>query len=402
MKRIIITALMMLSAGAINSIQAQKSRQYDDDIYGGKPSEQKQEAPARTNTDGNVQDDERTYSSSGNNASSGGSMDSRDNSRQYNSDEYYDSDDDYYYSSRISRFNYPFYNRPYWSSFYNPYWYDPYWVDPYWGYSPWTRPGLSISFGYGPYWSSYWGWSSWYGNPYFGSYYAYPSYGYGGYYSGYWNGYYAGMYNGGYGDAYGARRQNITYGPRYSLRPNSTRAVGTSGAGYNGFRTSPTRNTMSSPEAGTVRSEGFRRVPETVIDPSRDERGRDAAIRNNPDNVSPRTDDRPVRNGWNESNINRGNEANPQQAPRRDRGSWYSGGRTESPATPRSSETPRVQENRGYQQSQPRSEQRYESTPSRGADRGSFGGGGGGRSFGGGNNGGGGGGSFGGGGGRRR
>jgi hypothetical protein len=399
MKRIIITTLLLLAAGSMSPISAQKSRQYDDDIYGGKSSKTKQEEPQREETDSRQQNDDRTYSSS-----SGSSADSREDSRYY-SDEYYDSDDDYYYSSRINRFNYPFYNRPYWSSFYNPYWYDPYWVDPYWGWSAWSRPGVTISIGYGgPYWSSYWGWSSWYGSPYFGSYWGYPSYGfgYGGYYSGYWNGYYAGLY-GGHNEGYYNRGPGVTYGPRYSLRPNSVRnSSGIQTGGYNGFRTLPARNESANASA-PIRNEGLRSMDNER--PSR-EVIFDRPVRSNPSAGSaPRTDDRParteerpVRNGWSEVPANRNSDATPQrEAQRTEPRPWFNRG--DAPAR---TETPRAQEQHNVPQQ--RYEQPRNEAPSRSYDRGGGfdrgGSSGGGRSFGGGNNGGSGGGSFG--GGRRR
>lgn len=398
MKRIFITAMMLLAVG---SVTAQKSRQYDDDIYGGKPS--KQEEPA-TRSESRSADNDQTYSSSG---SANRDADYNSSTRQYSSDEYYDSDDnDYYYSSRINRFNRPFYNRPYWSTFYNPYWYDPFWVDPYWGWSPWTSgPGISISIGSGPYWSSYWGWSSWYGNPYFGSYYGYPSYGYGGYYSGYWNGYYAGLYNGN-DNYYRSNPRNITYGPRYNLRPVSASAAGFSRNGYNGFREAPNRsiggnmNTETTP----VRNGGFRPTQNGAA-AGRDDRSQSTATTPRTIEFGPgRTDDRPVRNGWNEVTTDRNNVNTQQQAPRENNSNgsgWF--GRNRGDAPVRSSETPRVQEQRNFQET-PRAQQQYntESAPVRssGFDRGGGGGSFGGSRGGGGN--GGGGGSFGGGGGRRR
>src|SRR6202012_2244759 len=117
-----------------------------------------------------------------------------DNYQSYNnSDDYVDYDDDSY-SSRINRFDNSFYNMGYYSAFYNPFWYDPYWVDPYWGYNPWFGGG--IAFGYGPYWSSGWGWNAWCGYPGFYSCWNYPFYAggwYGHFYGGYWNRYYGGL-----------------------------------------------------------------------------------------------------------------------------------------------------------------------------------------------------------------
>ncbi len=400
MKRLLITTLMLLSISGLTPAGAQKSRQYDDDVYGSKPSSaQDKDAPSQSDAN-NSRSDEQTYSSSGSQQRSDG----RNTSGQY-SDEYYDSDDDYYYSSRINRFNYPFYNRPYWSSFYNPFWYDPYWVDPYWGWSPWARSGFSISIGVGgPYWSSYWGYNSWYGYPGFGSYYGYPaySYGYGGYYSGYWNGYYAGVYGGDgyYGRHYG---KTITYGPRYTLRPNAASGVGLSNNGYNGFRRAPVSAGAANAENPAIRNNGFRsEQPGGSVSPSgiREERIRETrgnVFNNNEVRANDNravTEERPMRNGWreDESRVRNNDAAAPGQeaAPRRERSPWFGGGRRQEENTV----TPAPQrEQRSF--TQPRFEQRSEPAPTR-----SFGGGrteggfGGGRSSGGG--------SFGGGGGGRR
>jgi uncharacterized membrane protein YgcG len=393
MKRFIFTSLTLLAMSSLSPAHAQKSRQYDDDIYGGKASSQtySEDEPGQRSGE-RYRENERTYPSS--ETSSGNTYNEQDNA-QYR-DEYYNSDDDYYYSSNINRFYHPFYDRPYWSSFYNPYWYDPYWVDPYWGWSPWTRPGISISFGYGPYWSSYWGWSSWYGCPYFGSYWGYPAYGYGGYYSGYWNGYYSGLYNG-YGDAGYHYRPTVTYGPRYTLRPASVRNTnGITTGGYNGFRMAPANNTT---DRSGIRGEGVRPTANQEVAPIRENRNLNANTRSNAaTEIAPRNDERPVRNGWREESIKTNEDARTSREPAQTNQRQPSdrNPRTESAPPTRSYEAPRVQEQRSF--SQPRNE-----APARSFDRGGGGGFGGGRSFGGGGGGGGrsGGGGFGGGGHRR-
>ncbi|HXS37419.1 MAG TPA: hypothetical protein VN721_12015, partial [Flavipsychrobacter sp.] len=142
---------------------------------------------------------------------------SNNNNSNNNSDEYVDYNDDNSYSTRIRRFDDPFYNQGYYSSFYNPYWYSPNYVDPYMGWNPWYGPSFGVGIGIGgPYWSSYWGWNTWWGYPGFGSCWGYPLYAspwYGGFYGGFWNGYYAGIYNG-YG---GYTGRSVSYGPRYTL-----------------------------------------------------------------------------------------------------------------------------------------------------------------------------------------
>lgn len=153
------------------------------------------------------------------------------------------------YAAQIRRFNYPFYNVGYYSPYYNPYSYDPFWVDPFWGWSPWASPGISISFGFGrPYWSSAWGWNSWWGYPNFYSAWSYPCYGswFGNYYSGYWNGYYAGLNGGGWAVA----PRSIVYGPRNASNAASTvgvRQLATAGrsGGYGSQATSGGRGIIS-------------------------------------------------------------------------------------------------------------------------------------------------------------
>lgn len=246
MKRILLTGLLLMGIGQIAAFAQ------NDDIYFNSSDleKQKQEDRERAQKEARQRAEDSTYySQSGNyndqynNNDQGGDYQSYN--RSYDNDGYIDySNDDYYYSSNINRFNYPFYNMGYYSSFYNPYSYNPYWYDPYWGWSPWYRPGFSISFGYGPYWNSYWGWYTWYGYPSYYSYYNYPCYGsfYGDpYYSGYWNGYYAGLYNNSY-------HKPITYGPR-----NSTNYA------YNtNIRTTDLRRPLNTTTGGLRESNGNR------------------------------------------------------------------------------------------------------------------------------------------------
>ncbi len=219
MKRLLTIGLIALATAGADVASAQSKRVYDDDIYyNSKQAAEEQAAAARERRKAQDQQTQASYTPQQNQAPSYTS-DNSAASGNYDPD-YIDYDDDFSYATQFSRFNTPFYNRPYWSSFYNPYWYNPYWVDPYWGWCPWMSPGIGISFGAGPYWSSYWGWNTWYGYGGFNSYF-YPGYAwgggwggfYGGYYGGYWNSYYAGLYNN-----YGYR--NISYGPRYSMNAN--------------------------------------------------------------------------------------------------------------------------------------------------------------------------------------
>ena len=412
MKRLLITGLVLLNMMGASASFAQSKRTYDDDIYYNSkaakeepPAEEEQ--PAKKRASQQREDENDTYSSSGNN------YDSRSNSsnKSYDDeDDYVNYDDDYYYSTQINRFNNPFYNRPYWSSFYNPYWYDPFWVDPYWGWSPWARPGFSVSFGGGPYWSSYWGWQSWYGCGGFNSYYGNPGYGmYGGYYSGYWNGYYAGLYNNyGYGNG---RYRTVTYGPRYSLNARTNSRA--HNVGSHGFRREANPGTMqTAPASGlsTPRMNGMRTADGTI---DRSGRGRGTAIESAGSgrdirNAGVESIDRPRENGgtnepgiirdnvrsfdndrapiaesprssrWNSGDV-RNNEqmSAPSAQPRRERGSLF-GGRSEAPV--RSNDQPRM-EQRSF--SQPRMEQRSAPAPRMEApSRSSMGSGGGSRSMG--------------------
>lgn len=280
----------------------------------------------------------------------------KDGGGYYRGDEYVDYDNDYYYATNINRFNRPFYNLSFYSGFYNPYWYDPFWVDPYWGWSPWVRPGISISFG-APYWTSFGGWYNWYGYPGFYSCWSYPYYaggwggwgggGYGGwygynagYYSGYWNGYYAGLYNNYYGSGY----RTATYGPRYTLNTaqNSNIRSVVSNRNVRGFRSNAI-NVAENPRLlqsqQNIRSNGAR---SGVVENSRVQPGvrnsdirsnengnngvRNSDVRNNDirQNNAVQSPDRNIRNSEIRQQPGRfevqpGREATPQAAPRNDR-----------------------------------------------------------------------------------
>lgn len=410
MKRFLITGLLLAGIGAMPSFA--QNRSYQDDIYYNSSdakknaANDKQRDEDQRNSDRQRSDnDNNTYSGSGDNYSSNG--DYQNYGRSYGSDDYVDYDDDYYYSTNINRFYRPFYNMGYYSGFYNPYWYDPYWTDPYWGWSPWARPGISVSVGWGgPYWSSYWGWYNWYGYSGWGSYWSYPYYGGGwgyggwcgyggGYYNGYWNGYYAGLYNYGYGRP-GYR--NITYGPRYAMNSTHTNVI------RNGFNV-PDGRRMLGPQqtiGGVSGSPDGRRMIST--NNPRNNRTPDAGMDGRADrNTFQRTPDR--------SAINAGeNNSQPGRDYNNGRGNWQQnnndaaqnhryfepapGNRevsgTRQPDRSNEQQQPRFEQPRQQQQSQPRYEQPRMETPrmseqrSGGFERSSGGGFGGGHSSGGG------------------
>ena len=396
MKRLLTSGFVLLTLAGTSF--AQSKRAYVDDIYYDSKAvkeevvEQEEEAPQPAReTQPTASDDAYSYSEDGDNA------DNRARTRSYEDEDYASIDDDYYYSTQINRFNYPFYNRPYWSSFYNPNWYDPFWVDPYWGWSPWTRPGLSMSIGMGPYWTSYWGWQSWYGFGGFSSYYGGPMYGFGGgYYTGFWNGYYAGLY--GSPGLYGGRSRSISYGPRYSLNAprnahiNSTRnSFRRDGNNLNTQRAlpvgmAPRNNTqrIGNPDNSRGGSAGLETGSRRDINGSRIESiDRSAPIRSSD---APMRGDRNFgsneaspRSRWNSDGAIRQDQGSaPVAAPRRERGGFF-GGRSES-APSRNMTQPRM-EQRSFPQ--PRMEQRSAPAPRMEAPSRSFGNGGGSRSFGG-------------------
>lgn len=271
MKRFILTGLLLLGVMHTSSF-AQSTRSYEDDIYSTgedarKAKERTEEADRNRQRYQTEEAYDNTYNSSGSDNGSNGNYDNY--ARSYDNDGYIDYDDDYYYSTQINRFNRPFYNMGYWSSFYNPYWYDPFWADPYGvGWNYWSRPGFSVSIGWGwgqPYWSSYWGWYNWYGYTGFNSFWYYPFYGGGwggGYWAGYNNGYYNGYWNGYYSGLYGGRPyRSVTYGPRASV--NSGGSYGF--RGENGLRQqAPVPGSSSNPygpRAGVRRENGNAPAP---------------------------------------------------------------------------------------------------------------------------------------------
>jgi hypothetical protein len=232
MKRFLTIGLIALATAGADQASAQSKRVYDDDIYyNSKQKAADEESAARDRRKASQnQQSQASYTPQQSAAPSYSSNVNNNGTQSYASgdydQDYVDYDDDFSYATQFNRYNNSFYNRPYWSSFNNPNWYNPYWSDPYWGWSPWMSPGIGISFGAGPYWSSYWGWNTWYGYGGFNSYY-YPGYAwgggfggmYGGYYGGYWNGYYAGLYN------YGGGYRNVSYGPRFSMNANRNNLI---------------------------------------------------------------------------------------------------------------------------------------------------------------------------------
>lgn len=347
MKRPIIFSLILwlLAAGA-NPAGAQV---YDDIYY----------TPADAQQDAVQQAKEHTRDSIRYAQQRGNAQEDQNSGGYYRGDEYVDYDNDYYYATNISRFNRPFYNMGFYSTFYNPFWYDPYWVDPYWGWSPWIRPGISISFG-SPYWTSYGGWYSWYGYPGFYSSWSYPYYaggwGYGGYgynagyYNGYWNGYYAGLYGSGGG------YRTTSYGPRYTLNTAQNSMIRTNANNIRGFRSNAIR-AAENPRA--VNAQGVRN--NTSVRPgvsenprvqpnSRQNEIRSSEMRNNEIRQTP---DRNLRN--NEENIRNNDIRNNEirRAPDRPQPGRFEtqpapGRRIEStprvmPQPQRNTETPRYQ-----------------------------------------------------------
>lgn len=165
-----------------------------------------------------------------------------DGSSGYSDDSYDDYDDyDYYYSSRIRRFNRPFYGFGYFDDCYvSSFNYDPFWTgttiyvgfDSYRDYRRWRRfnnynywnnwgPTYSWGWGYNPWgwntWNSWgnpyspWGWNAYspcapYGNIYINNIYYGNNWGWNG---GGWNGHHDGGY-------YNEYTNNVHYGPRRS------------------------------------------------------------------------------------------------------------------------------------------------------------------------------------------
>lgn len=230
MKQLFLTGLLVGSA--LFSAQAQSG--YDDDIYSDRPAAPKPQASSGYDNSGNYSNNSGNYNNNndgyGNNGGSYNSGSGSYNSGNYADDyDYIDYADDYSYATRFRRFDAPFYNVGYWSGFWSPFNYDPFWGSPwYGGYSNggWGRPGVYVSINMGgPYWSSGWGYNTWYGYGGFSSYWGYPHYGgwghggggYGyGYRNGYWDGYYAGLYGAGYGYTPYAYR-TVNYAPRTAI-----------------------------------------------------------------------------------------------------------------------------------------------------------------------------------------
>lgn len=239
MKRLLLTGMMLVAFGQLTA-DAQSKKKIKDDIYY-TADDAKKEAE-ETEKDRKAYDEYRRKQEAENaaNSNSDYTVDYGDNNG--NQDEYIDyDDDDYSYSNRFNRFNSPYYGGSYWA--YDPFFYDPWMMGGggYWGrgwgmgMGPGWGMGMGVGMG-GPYWSSYWGWNSWYGYPGFYNAWGSPFYGWGGWgygAGGYYHGFYDGFYAGGYGAGVGGR--NVTYGPRTSLNryPGSMRSNATRGGGGN-------------------------------------------------------------------------------------------------------------------------------------------------------------------------
>jgi hypothetical protein len=371
MKRLLLTGLLLLGMGQMVSFAQ------TDDIYFNSSDIEKQKQEDKINAEQQARQraqGEDNYSSSGNANSGEGNYQSY--GKSYDNDGYIDYDNDNYYSTRIRRFNYPFYNMGYYSAFYNPYWYDPYWYDPYWGWSAWNRPGFNVSFGYGPYWNSYWSWYTWYGYPAYYSSWNYPYYAnpYGSYYTGYWNGYYAGMY-GNYGT------KSVSYGPR-----NSTNFAYHSGGRNGGLRTQTINpnGAVSSPSSG-LRSTGVRNNTGVVSEQpgrmntvSTNDRGTrtgssqasenaEREIRYNSsgrNSVSPvpadRTVDRPVRGQFSRDDNEAPRYSNDREPVRQERPVYQERQRVERPVYQAPRQEQRQEPVREQRYEQPRFEQRQQ------------------------------------------
>ncbi len=215
-------------------------------------------------------------------------------------EESYSDYDDNSYASRMRKFYNPIYAMGYWGSVYTPFYYDPFYSNPYYSWGSWYQPGFSISFGYGPYWSSCWANSWWMGyGGFLGTYSPFYSpwnnyYGYG-----FWDGYYAGLYNG-YGNYY--------YNPYYSSHtvnygPRNTRVDGR-------------RNPISSPK-------GLNNMPRTSLTgskPSRESRFNNSRLTNTnskkQEEVSNPSESR-TRKGFNIFDGNRNRNSERQNSPSR-------------------------------------------------------------------------------------
>lgn len=257
--------------------------------------------------------------------------------QSYISDEevsYIDYDDDSY-ATRMRRFSSPMVGVGYFGSIYSPYYYDPFYMNPFVGWGSWYRPGFSISFGVGPYWSNCWGTSMWYGYPSFGwgpSFYSPWGYGmgyggFGGYGMGFWDGYYAGYYNG-YGNSY----RNNRYHPRNTVNfgPRGARIGGINGRDLGARRTGPRPGLNTGRNArdinSSVRLNENPRINERNTNRSinnNNSRNTNRRINNNNSRNTRTVESAPSRNNRNmqPSSPNRGNnrsiDRNIQQSPSR-------------------------------------------------------------------------------------
>ncbi len=315
-------------------------------------------------------------------------------------------DEDYYYSSRIMRFNRPYYNfnfysSLYWDPFYSPGWYYPtnYFWSPAMSY--YSRPGFYITFGWSP-WRTY-GWNSWYGrgygwNSWYGGGYGWgcggwynpgPGWYGGGYYSGYGGG--CGGY---YGDGYGGGRRygNRTYGPRRTAT-NYSQASGRnvnrqSGLNRDGLRASSSdismgrRNDISTAydkRAENISKRNNSSVRDVELAPSNNRIDSKRGIKREDNVPVSRGDGRNERPNRNSSNtINRDNtryERTPNRSSSSTRGDRSSRNSTEmesrnvnkpSRSTTRERRSSRSSRTRSYTPSQ---KSRSSSTPSRSYQR---------------------------------
>src|SRR5688500_3114046 len=116
MKQILLIAILLLGVGQTTSFAQ------TDDIYFNTADIEKQKAEDKNRAAEEAKrrslEQDNQYSSSGRNDAENG--DYRTYNKSYDNDGYNDyNGDDYYYSSRIRRFNDPFYNMGYYSAFNN-------------------------------------------------------------------------------------------------------------------------------------------------------------------------------------------------------------------------------------------------------------------------------------------
>lgn len=387
MKYILLTGLLVLSAGQM-TVDAQSRKSVKDDIY--YTAEDAQKDADAAEQERIAREEARRKRAAEESANSYNSTDGNDYYGGDNGGEYIDyDDDDYTYANRFNRFNGPYYGGSYWA-------YDPFWGNPWYGGGYWNRGwgmGMGVGFG-GPYWSSYWGWNSWYGYPGFYSVWNSPycmGWGYGNW--GYGGGYYAGYYDGFYSGAYagnGFAGNGRTYGPRSSINryPGSARSTG-----------SRTGNTIPgqlrrSSTAGELRQapSSNRNYSGRYIPPAENRSG-NAVERSAPSRGG--VTERTYNNGSNStaapSNSREYRSRPTRQYNNQNTGSYSNGNSTQQQRSePSYSQPQRSQPSRSYSQpSQQRSTPSY-SSPSRSSGGGSFGGGRSGGGFSGGSRGGGG------------